>query len=423
MLSRISLYGRCLQPHKCKSIPVTHTFVATYTTPSNSANQSPPSNTRHLPRTPSSQNNTVYRPPQPSANSNANESHTVSLNSDIKKNDVPLSTPPSSHSAANVASLLALERLDMCLYRSLDKDLLWQPPGSKGMYGGQIIGQAVVAAKETIHEDMGGKPPELHSMHAYFLKPGNPKQAVLFTVQPLLEGKSFQSVSVVASQDGIPILHVQASFHHREESPLYFHKPLPLDVPPPESLPPVSILLKEAMNDESVPLKMRLFIKNALESRFPLDVRHVGTTPESFRRSIRTKLRDATEQRPPKSQVWMRALGDVGDDPNMHKCVAAWASDWNLGVMPLRTLGSSFLSPEVTMCCSLDHSMWFNGDFRADEWMLYDLESQQFSGGRGVSTGRIYDRDGNMKIHVTQEALIRVRKDVELPAFDKTKMW
>ncbi|KNC80325.1 hypothetical protein SARC_07316 [Sphaeroforma arctica JP610] len=178
----------------------------------------------------------------------------------------------------------------------------------------------------------------------------------------------------------------------------------------------------KASMDDRLPLKMRQYFKTN-QSNFPLDTRIVGLDYEEFIREGNRPSSTLSELKIPKKLVWMRALGELGDDPQIHKCVAAWASDWGVGVTPMKAVGSSFVSPEVRMCCSLDHAMWFNGDFRADEWMLYEMEGIQFAGGRGVSSGRIYDQEGNMKVHVTQEILIRYKPGTEYPKFDKTLQW
>ncbi|KNC48735.1 palmitoyl-CoA hydrolase [Thecamonas trahens ATCC 50062] len=316
--------------------------------------------------------------------------------------------------------VLELEKLDTDLYRTADVGALWHPPGSKGVYGGQVVGQAVVAAHMTLDDDddasassrsgacggSGGH--ELHSMHAYFLKPGNASVPLLFKIRRLLDGRSFRSRAVTVIQDGVPIAQLQASFHVPEDSPLQYQKEMP-PAPSPDEQPSVGDLLGAAAADERVPERMRKFLKSAVLQPFPLEVREVGGNLDE----ALAPLMDPPQTIAPRKArqlMWMRARGEIGDSPHIHRCIAAWLSDWGLTTTPLVAAGLKLYSPQLAMIASLDHAMWFHNPFRADEWMLYEMESDFAGSGRGVTAGRIYDSAGELKISVVQEGVIRIRK-------------
>jgi acyl-CoA thioesterase II len=276
-----------------------------------------------------------------------------------------------SRSIATLLELLDLEVIDTTLYRGRTPETSLQR-----VFGGQVAGQALVAAGRTVEADR-----QVHSLHAYFLRPGDPTVPIVYEVDLTRDGRSFTTRRVVAIQHGRPIFNLSASFQLRE-SGLEHQDPMPATVPP-EELPTLAQYLAET-GDEAAAVLM--------EEWGSIDVRHVVAPPEA---------RDGRAH----AQAWLRAAAGIPDDPLLHVCVLAYASDL--------TLLSSTLVPHrreirgAVQMASLDHAMWFHRPFRADEWLLYDQVSPSASGGRGLATGRIFTRDGVLVASVVQEGLIR----------------
>ena len=222
----------------------------------------------------------------------------------------------------------------------------------------------------------------VHSLHSYFLRPGDPKIPILYEVDRIRDGKSFTTRRVVAIQHGRAIFNMQTSFHRRESG---FEHAFPMPhVPDPESLPTFEELVGDADAGE---LEMR---------RHPIEMRFVGGLPWGVR-----------EPRPPYKQLWIRADGLLDDDPLLHACVATYASDMSLF--------DTILLPHSIdwddggfMGASLDHCMWFHRPFRADEWLLFDTDSPVAYGARGMARGFLYDRAGHLCVSMVQEGLARV---------------
>jgi acyl-CoA thioesterase-2 len=249
------------------------------------------------------------------------------------------------------------------------------------MFGGQVAGQALVAAGRTV-------PPErpVHSLHAYFLRPGDPSIPTVYEVDRIRDGRSFTTRRVVAIQHGKAIFNMSASFQLRE-SGLEHQVTMP-DVPAPEGLP----TLQERMSPYADELG------GWYARPRPIDVRYVGDPP---------RVAKDKGHREPSSRVWMRADGTLPDDPLLHVCAVTFASDMTLLDSTLRVHGRSWGTGDV-IGVSLDHAMWFHQEFRADEWWLYDQESPWTGGGRGLARGSIYTRDGQLAVSVVQEGLVRV---------------
>ena len=246
------------------------------------------------------------------------------------------------------------------------------------VFGGQVAGQALVAAGRTV-----GPERPIHSLHAYFLRPGDPAIPILYDVDRVRDGRSFTTRRVVAIQHGQVIFQLSASFHVDE--PGFDHAaPMP-DVPAAEGLPTLQERV-QAMGDD---------VPYWFTRPRPIDTRYVQEpwrTPQQG-------------EREPSQQVWMRADGRLPDDPMLHACVVAYASDMTLldsVLLPHR----GELTPAMMMA-SLDHAMWFHRPFRADEWFLYDQESPSAAGARGLARGSIYRPDGVLAVSVVQEGLIR----------------
>jgi acyl-CoA thioesterase II len=265
-------------------------------------------------------------------------------------------------------TLLDLEQLEVNLFRGLS----WKDDRPR-VFGGQVAGQALVAAGRTVED----RP--VHSLHAYFLRPGDPSIPIVYDVDRIRDGKSFTTRRVVAIQHGEAIFNLQASFH-ADETGLDHQYPMP-ETPDPETLPTADEL--------EPPVAGRLW------ARQPIDIRYVDGPP--WDRPISPEGRQL---------VWIRADGTLPDDPVLHTCVVAYASDYTLLGSALVPHGRSYFHNDMMMA-SLDHAMWFHRPFRADEWLLYSQASPAASGGRGLAMGGIFRRDGALAVSVVQEGLIR----------------
>jgi len=278
-----------------------------------------------------------------------------------------------------LVELLDLEELEVNLFRGRSPQEQRQR-----VFGGQVAGQALVAATRTVEHGL------VHSLHAYFLRPGDPLVPIVFQVDRIRDGKSFTTRRVVAIQHGEAIFHLSASFQS-EEPGLEHQDPMPA-APDPESLPTWHERMAPVI--DKVPAEMRTW----LERERPIDLRYDGEIAIW-----------KAEKRPPRQQVWMRADGKLPDDPALHACIVAYASDMTLVDTALLPHGVAW-TDDTYMVASLDHAMWFHRPFRADEWLLYDLASPNASGSRGFAQGRIFTRDGRLAVSVAQEGLIRLRK-------------
>jgi acyl-CoA thioesterase-2 len=230
----------------------------------------------------------------------------------------------------------------------------------------------------------------VHSLHAYFLRPGRPGVPIVYQVERVRDGRSFTTRRVTAVQQGRTIFNLTASFHKPEEGPFEHQLPPARKVPDPESLPTVTQEIREHHGDLPEQLER-------MARRQPFDIRYVDRlrwTPE--------EVKDAE----PRSAVWMRAVGPLGDDPVVHTCALTYASDMTL-LDAVRIPVQPLWGPRTFDIASLDHAMWFHRPFRADEWFLYDQESPIATGGRGLARGRIYDAEGRLLVSVVQEGLFR----------------
>ena len=266
-------------------------------------------------------------------------------------------------------ALLDLEPLEVNLFRGVS----WKDDRPR-VFGGQVAGQALVAAGRTVEPSK-----VVHSLHAYFLRPGDPSVPIIYEVDRIRDGKSFITRRVVAIQHGEAIFNLQASFH-RPETGLDHQLEMP-EAPDPETLPRADEL--------EPPAPGRLW------ARQPIDIRYVDGPPW------------AADPSPAGRQlVWIRADGTLPDDPVLHTCVVAYASDYTLLGSSLLPHGRSYFRDDIMMA-SLDHAMWFHRPFRADEWLLYSQASPSASGGRGLAMGAIFRRDATHAVSVVQEGLIR----------------
>ena len=281
--------------------------------------------------------------------------------------------------AAELRSLLDLEPLEVNIYRGRNRDL-----GSGRVFGGQVFAQALVAARRTVEGER-----EAHSVHGYFILPGDLSSPIVYFVDRLRDGSSFTTRRVTAIQHGQAIFNLSASFHIEE--PGLEHQGEGPQVPAPESLAPELDLLREMA--DRLPERLR----RVLTQDRPIDFRPVAPIDPLH-----------PERRPPVRYVWFRAIGALPDDVLTHQAVLAYASDYGLITTALQPHALSFRSPGLQMA-SLDHSLWLHRRFRVDEWLLYAMDSPVAAGARAFARGAIYTRDGALVASVAQEGLMRMR--------------
>ncbi|XP_026857678.2 acyl-coenzyme A thioesterase 8 [Electrophorus electricus] len=293
--------------------------------------------------------------------------------------------PVSDLRSVLVTSVLNLEKLDTDLYRGKHHWI----PRTRRLFGGQIVGQALVAAAKSVGDDVYA-----HSLHCYFVKAGDPKVPVLYQVERTRNGHSFSIRSVKAIQHGQPILICQASFHMQQPSPLEHQFTMP-SVPSPAALLTVEELIQQYLSDPNVADVTKQGLNKILADEVPIEIKPVNP-PDVYRHL-------AME---PKKLFWVRAKGHIGeDDMKLHCCVAAYVSDYSF----LGTTLQPFPKHRVQFAASLDHAMWFHNTFRADQWMLYECESPWAGGSRGLVQGRLWREDGVLAASCVQEGLLRVR--------------
>jgi acyl-CoA thioesterase II len=279
-----------------------------------------------------------------------------------------------------LVDLLHLETLEVDLFRG------FSPPEQRlRVFGGQVAAQSLVAAGRTVADGEGRERP-VHSLHAYFLRPGDPRIPILYQVDRIRDGRSFTTRRVAAVQRGEPVFHLSASFQvhevgvsHQEQMPR---------VPDPETLP----TWPEAM------APWAQVLGEHFSRPRPIDVRHIGLP-------IRQPVVESVP-RPPIHRMWLRADGTLPDDPLLHACMVAYASD--LTLLDTIMLPHGMIWTEGTQA-SLDHAMWFHRPFKADEWLLYDQRSPTAANARGLATGTLFTRDGLLAVSVVQEGLLRTR--------------
>ena len=277
-----------------------------------------------------------------------------------------------STAIADLLSILDLERIEENIYRGLSPQVGWQR-----VFGGLVISQALVAAARTVE----GRPP--HSLHAYFILPGDPSVPIIYEVDRIRDGRSFATRRCVAIQHGKAIFSLSASFHV-EETGLEHSFDMP-EVPDPESLP------SEKQVIEQFGHLMPEAVKRYFERERPIELRPVDLARYIARGKGLT----------PVQQVWVRAVAPLPDDRAIHRAVLAYLSDMTLLDTALITHGKSVFNRSMQVA-SLDHALWFHRRFRADEWMLYAQDSPNAGGARGLTRGLIYARDGALIASVAQ---------------------
>ena len=287
---------------------------------------------------------------------------------------------------SELIELLSLERLEDNLFRGQSRDI-----GTKYVFGGQVVGQALSAAQATLKETRTA-----HSLHAYFLKAGDIAAPIVYQVDRTRDGGSFSVRRVTAIQHGQPIFFLAASFQ-RDEDGAEHQLSMP-EVPQPEDIEPGHAVPDKVMAE--LPEK----IQRWLSKEGPFEFRHVYPRDEL-----------KPPKRPPYQQVWFRLAEKVGDAPELHRALLAYASDFHLLGTATFPHGISYYQPNVQMA-SLDHALWFHRPFRADDWLLYSIDSPSAQGSRGLARGMVYDRHGKLVASTAQEGLIRVVGDAQAAA-------
>jgi acyl-CoA thioesterase II len=278
-----------------------------------------------------------------------------------------------SEALDSLVNLLDLEPIEVNIFRGVNPN-----EDRQRVFGGQVAAQSLMAAGRTIDN---GRP---HSLHAYFLRPGDPSVPILYEVDRIRDGRSFTTRRVVAIQHGRAIFNMSTSFHV-DEPGLTHQFPMP-DVPDPESLETLAVRLEP----------FRETLGDWFARPHPIDQRHIGPLPFSHRAG-----------KDPIQRLWIRADGTLPDDPLLHACIAAYASDMSLFDTMLAPHDVSWDDAHF-MGASLDHCMWFHRPFRADDWLLYDMDSPNAYGSRGLARGFMFAGNGDLVVSMVQEGLMRV---------------
>lgn len=299
-------------------------------------------------------------------------------------NDPPEATPESASTwstdaLASLLSILDLEQLEHNLFRGRGPTQGWQR-----VFGGQVIGQALTAAVRTVEDR------SVHSLHAYFLLPGDPATPIIYDVDRIRDGRSFTTRRVIAIQHGRAIFSLSASFHNNEDS--FDHQSEMPDVPHADTLPSEEELKRQFIGD--LPAHMKTY----WQRERPIELRPVDLSRFT-----------GDSNREPQQYIWMRATGRLPDESRLHQCVLAYASDFTLLDTALIAHGKAAYDPDVQLA-SLDHALWFHRPFRADEWLLYAQTSPSANGARGFCLGSVYTADGTLVASVAQEGVTRTKR-------------
>lgn len=281
----------------------------------------------------------------------------------------------------HLLSILDLEKIDQNLFRGQSGNSRWQR-----VFGGHVIAQALVAAHRSVAPDRF-----IHSLHAYFIRPGDPDRPIIYEVEPLRDGRSFSVRRVVAKQNGVAILSFSSSFQV-DEPGLDYQRPMPKNLPQPETLSGEHAIDQAIL--ESAPENIR----NYWNEQRPFLIRPIDLEDYLTR-----------DKHQPVQRCWFKLNGKVASTRSLNSALLAYLSDMTLLDTSLIVHGLSIFTPGL-IPASLDHSMWFHRPFSLDDWMLYDIESPNTHGARGLSEGYIYTRDGKLIASVAQEGLIRLVK-------------
>ncbi|MEM9068663.1 MAG: acyl-CoA thioesterase II [Myxococcota bacterium] len=290
---------------------------------------------------------------------------------------------------SELIAILSLERIEENIFRGQSQNLGWGR-----VFGGQVVGQALSAAEQTVPEERA-----VHSLHGYFLRPGDAEKPIVYTVDPIRDGRSFTTRRVVAVQNGEAIFSLSASFQV-EEAGLDHQACEAPDAPGPDELLSEQELGKRylARLPEAVVAKIPKAMRERVVAERPIEVRPVAPIDP---------LNPGTRE--PVKQVWFRVNGKLPDSPSIHQYLLAYASDFHLLGTAMMPHAVTWLTPGMQVA-SLDHAMWFHRSFRFDDWLLYDMDGPSAQGARGLSRGRWFDRAGRLIASTCQEGLIRDRR-------------
>lgn len=284
-----------------------------------------------------------------------------------------------SQALSNLLALLNLEKIEEGIFRGQSEDL-----GLRQVFGGQVVGQALYAAKETVPVDR-----LVHSFHSYFLRPGDSQKPIVYDVETLRDGNSFSARRVAAIQNGKPIFYMTASFQAPE--PGFEHQKTMPAAPAPENL----------KSETEIAMAFEKLLPQTLKEKFlcekPLEIR-----PVVFHNPMQGHVDE------PMRQVWMRANGQMPADLRVHQSLLGYASDFNFLPVALQPHGVGFLEPGMQVA-TIDHSMWFHRPFDMNDWLLYSVESTSASSARGFVRGEFYSRDGVLVASTVQEGVMRKR--------------
>jgi len=291
---------------------------------------------------------------------------------------------------SELIDILSLERIEENIFRGQSQDLGWGR-----VFGGQVLGQSLSAAEQTVPDDRF-----VHSLHSYFLRPGDAAKPIVFTVDPIRDGRSFTTRRVVAVQDGRAIFNLSASFQVEEGGLEHQSATMPEDVPGPEDLLSERDLGQRHMAQlpEAVRAAMPKAMRERVVAERPLELR-----PVAPQHPMKPEVAE------PVRYVWFRAASALPDRRSLHQYLMAYASDFHLLGSTLQPHGVSWLTPGIQIA-SLDHAMWFHRPFRFDDWLLYDIHGETAQGARGLARGRWFTRDGVLVASTMQEGLIRDRR-------------
>lgn len=278
-------------------------------------------------------------------------------------------------------TLLKLEKIETNIFRGQSQDL-----GFGNVFGGQVLGQALSAASQTVAEAR-----HVHSLHGYFMRPGDARKPIVYTVDCIRDGKSFTTRRVVAVQKGLAIFSMSASFQIEESG--FDHQDEMPRIEGPDGLAPEIEMARQFADRLPPAIRAKILCDK------PIEIRHVDPVHPL-----------KPDKRPPEKYVWFRTIGALPDDKSVHHYLLTYASDFNLVGTALYPHGHTFWQREMQVA-SLDHAMWFYRDFRMDDWMLYAMQSPSAARSRGLSIGRIFTREGHLVATVAQEGLIRYRPD------------
>lgn len=291
----------------------------------------------------------------------------------------------------DLVKLLALERIEENLFRGQSQDLGWGT-----VFGGQVLGQALSAAAQTVP---ASRP--VHSLHAYFLRPGRVDRPIVYDVDRIRDGGSFTTRRIVAIQGGEAIFNMAASFHELEEG--FEHEDVQPEAPPPESAPTDQELWARHLD------RLPPFARERAVAERPFEMRLVDPDADLFH----------PQKKAPRRLVWLRARASLPDDQALHRYLLAWVSDHSLVTTSLFPHGVTWLTRGMHVA-SLDHVMWFHRPVRVDDWLLYVIDSPAAHGARGFARGRLFDRAGHLVASVAQEGLIRMKKPATRPVAPAT---